>query len=539
MNENSNESPQTSFDFNKPATAQTLGELLRDFSVKWPKNGEASMVKVCGISIDSNEIRPGWLFVAVPGSHSHGAKYAHVAEKAGAVAILTDAEGAKIASTTLPVFIIEHPRKNVGSIAAKLYRDSLQAIEKKVALTGTNGKTTTSYFVQAALKTKYEQVGLIGTVEVDTGSRQENSFCTTPEAPVVYRYLAEMSANGVRAAVIEASSHALSYGRVSGLTFDVGIFTNLQHDHLDYYGSMDNYFAAKAELLTPKHSRRGVVCIDDEWGLKLAEIAGIPIDTVAVLTGNRPPTGNGGSHWFVTEIEAHLDTGGVTFTLHSPDGKAYPAASPVPGVVNAQNAALAIVAATKLGIPMEEAIASVKNCMPVPGRAVWVESDSTCQPKCMIDYAHTSESVARILDTIRPYTEGRIFHVFGTDGDRDASKREELAQNAARLADVLWVTDENPRWEDAQEIRNYLLRGIKKVRPNLEDVYEIKTCRRDAIREAIQAAGVGDVVLITGKGAETYQEIKGVFHKYNDTDVASEVIQQSLKLHREKLEAAK
>lgn len=512
---------------------QTLGNLVCDFpDVQWlgPEDGPNTVVS--GIAIASNNVQPGWVFVAVPGEYVHGAKYAAAAKAAGAVAIVTDNAGAALAAATgLPVAIIANPRTQVGLLGAKLYSSALQTL-LKVGVTGTNGKTTTTYFTRAALQAKYGQVGLMGTIEVDTGYRRERQIRTTAEAPVLYQNLAEMSAWGMRAAVVEASSHAFSLGRVNGLVFDVGIFTNLQHDHLDYYDTMEKYFAAKAELFTPQRSRRGVVCVDDEWGLRLAQSATVPVDTVAVLSDNKPD--NAQAHWYVTDIEPELPTGAMTFNLHSPSGSVYRAASPLPGKVNVQDAALALVAASKLGVPVTDAIESLKQCEPIAGRCTWVLGDVERQPRCMVDYAHTPEALQALLETIRPFTSGQLVLVFGTDGDRDASKREDLAEYAARGADVLWITDENPRWEDPQSVRGYLLRGVARVRPDFAGVTEVKTCRRDAIRKAIQAAKPGDVVLVTGKGAEPYQEIEGVFYPYSDEDEIRTVLRNSLNLKQPK-----
>lgn len=522
--------------------AATLGELLADSpETKWVGDKSAPQTKVSGLAIASSQIQPGWLFVGVPGENTHGAKYSPAAKEAGAVAILTDKEGAKLAAEIgLPIAVAENPRQLAGYVAAKLYASALESL-LKVGVTGTNGKTTTTYFVRAALRAKYECIGLMGTVEIDTGYRQERQLRTTAEAPVLYRNLAEMSAWGMRGAVIESSAHALSLGRVNGLCFDLSIFTNLQHDHLDYYDTMEKYFDAKAQLFAPERCRRGVVCVDDQWGLRLAEVAKVPIDTVAVLTDNCPSRDSGRgdvggtqSHWWVSDIDTHLETGGMAFNLHSPDGQAYAAICPLPGKVNVQDAALALVAATKLGVPIEQAIEGVKHCPPIPGRATWVLGDPQRQPRCLIDYAHTPEALAALLDTLRPYVtdSGRLIAVFGTDGDRDASKREELAELAAQKADVIWITDENPRWEDPQSIRDYLLRGIAKVRPGMENVTEIKTSRRDAIRKAIHRAEPEDLIVITGKGSEPYQEIEGIFYNYDDADEVRQVLADSLKIIR-------
>lgn len=496
---------------------------LRDLldGVEGVRSSEIPDVKIGGISLDSLDIEPSWLFVGVPGEHHHGARFAANAIKQGAVAVVTDMVGAAHVNGT-PTIIVEDPRSVAAELALRFYGDSYQHL-KTVAVTGTNGKTTTSYMVRSALSSTCGEVGLMATGMIDVDGRPQYMLRTTAEAPVVQRGLAVAAEENRGAVVVEASAHAMSLGRLDGLVFDAVAFTNLQHDHLDYYHTMDNYFQAKALLFTPEHARAGVVCTDDSWGRRLASEASIPIVTVSALT--ETPSGvNMDRHWSVSWFGPREDRWGTAFTLVSPEGIAYEAFSPIPGAVNVQNAAVAILAATQAGVPIEEAIRGVSHTPPVAGRMELVPSDEARQPRVLVDYAHTPEALRALLETVRPLVRGHIILVFGTDGDRDASKREELGQIAAEMADILWVTDENPRTEDPASIRAYLMRGIASVRPTLEGVTEVSQCRRDATRMAIQAASAGDLVMITGKGSEASQEIMGVFHAYSDTIVATEVL---------------
>ena len=494
-------------------------------------DGASAALKGCdlavtGVTVSSNDCEPGWIFVAIPGLKQHGIRFAHAAIEAGASVILTDEEGrvqAHERGLGTPVVQVADPRGVVPALCANVYSCPSSRLTT-MAVTGTNGKTTTSYLMRAALASRFPQASLCGTVETHVGPISFEAVRTTAEAPVIARFLAATEQYGCGAGVIELSAHALSLHRVDGIVFDVAAFTNLQHDHLDYYGDMEHYFAAKALLFTPSHSRAGVVCVDDEWGRRLATQASVPVTTVSALT-------NESADWQVRDIHPDKAIGRTVFTLVDPDGVGHRVAMPILGEVNVQNTAVAIVSAVTLGIDLADVIASVEGAPQIPGRMEKVNPVPGPQPLVIVDYAHTPEALEWTLRSTRELTPGKVVIVFGTDGDRDATKREQLAEIAAREADVLWVTDENPRTEDPQAIRDYLLRGIASVRPNMADVTEVTTCRRDAVRRAILAADPGDTVIITGKGAEWYQEIQGIHHRYNDVPVATEVLACDVRSH--------
>lgn len=483
--------------------------------------GSIDSVKVTGVSVTTLDMEPGWLFIAMPGITQHGMRFAPTAIKLGAKAILTDFEGAKQGSDDglgVPIIAVKDPRSATATIAANVYRHPATHLTS-AAITGTNGKTTTSYLVRAVLGARYNKVAMCGTNETIVGGLQIPAVRTTAEAPVIQRMMALALEEGEEAAVIETSAHALALNRVDSIVFDIVGFTNLQHDHLDYFRDMANYFEAKAALFTPAHAKRGVVCVDDEWGQKLAEQARIPITTVAVFSNHE-------ADWRVSEISENPDTGYTSFRITEPSGAAHMVHCPIIGQVNAQNCAVAIAMGASLDIETASAIKALENSDQVPGRMEIVNPNPGSQPLVVVDYAHTPEGLEWTLASARPMVKGNIVLVFGTDGDRDASKREELAEVAAKEADVLWVTDENPRTEDPQKIRDTLLKGIKRIRPDLMNVHEVKTCRRDAIRKAILAAVADDMVIITGKGAESYQEIDGIRHTYNDVPVSREILMQ-------------
>lgn len=478
---------------------------------------------VSGVSVNTGDLDVDWAFVGVPGAQRHGASLAEVARLSGAAVIVTDEEGAELAQMAgLPIAVVEDPRATAAIMATNIYAASHDPLVI-VGVTGTNGKTTTTYFMRAALAPFLGRMGLFGTLEVDTGDVSITAERTTHEAPVVHRALSATAAAGLRGAVVEVSSHAMSLGRVEGVEFDLAVFTNLQHDHLDFYeDSMDLYFDAKAMLFEEGRSQQGVVAVDDEYGRRLVQQAAIPVQAVQVLTDDAPDLGDV-PLWKVRNVTADPKLGGNRFDLVAPDEQVWKAACPIPGLVNIQDAALAIVGAHALGVPLEDAIGGVETAPPVPGRMEWA-SISPDRPTVLIDYAHTPEALERLLLDIRPLSDGDLVLVFGTDGDRDATKRVPLGQVAGSLADEIWVTDENPRWEPAPNMRAELLEGITQVRPGLERVTEITTSRRDAIREAILAASPSDIVIIAGKGAEPYQEIRGVKHAQLDSAIASEVL---------------
>ena len=494
-------------------------------------DGASAALKGCdlavtGVTVSSNDCEPGWIFVAIPGLKQHGIRFAHAAIEAGASVILTDEEGrvqAHERGLGTPVVQVADPRGVVPALCANVYSCPSSRLTT-MAVTGTNGKTTTSYLMRAAIASRFPQASLCGTVEMHVGPISFEAVRTTAEAPVIARFLAATEQYECGAGVIELSAHALSLHRVDGVVFDVAAFTNLQHDHLDYYGDMEHYFAAKALLFTPEHSRAGVVCVDDKWGQRLAAEATVPVTTVSALSTTS-------ADWQVRDIAPDQSIGRTVFTLVDPDGVGHRVAMPILGEVNVQNTAVAIVSAVTLGIDLSEVIASVEDAPQIPGRMEKVNPTPGAQPLVIVDYAHTPEALEWTLRSTRELTPGKVVIVFGTDGDRDATKREHLAQIAAREADILWVTDENPRTEDPQSIRDYLLRGIASVRPGMEDVTEVTTCRRDAVRRAILAAAPGDTVIITGKGAEWYQEIQGIHHRYNDVPVAAEVLAYDVRSH--------
>ena len=481
--------------------------------------GDVPDLLLTGVAVGSADVQPGDLFVALPGMRAHGADFAADAVAAGAVAVLTDQDGVDRlgrAGVEAPVLLTGDvpPRTLLGPLSAWFYGEPARDLTV-VGITGTNGKTTTCYFVDAALRSVHATTSVIGTVELRVGDEAIESPRTTVEAPVLHGLFALMKERGVTACAMEVSSHALALERVGGVEFDVVGFTNLQRDHLDFHGDMEGYFRDKARLFAPDRARRAVVCVDDEWGARLAREAIIPVDTVATREDS---AGASAADWRVADATIGLDGVGSTFTLTGPAGESVAAASPLPGLVNVSNAAMAIVLAVRAGVPLAEAVAAVAGAHAIPGRMERVVERGAGRPLCLVDYAHTPDALVLALEAVRPITPGRLVIVFGSDGDRDRGKRPLMGEIAARLADVLVVTDENPRSEPPAEIRAAILAGARQVRPDGHDVHEVDS-RAAAVRRALELAEEQDTVIVTGKGHEPTQEIAGVFHRYNDRDV--------------------
>ena len=412
-------------------------------------DGAVDAPPLTGATVDSRDVNPGDVFGAFAGLVQHGARFAADAVAAGAVAVLTDEAGLETvreAGLTVPVLVAADTRRAMGDAAAAIYGHPSSRLTL-VGVTGTNGKTTTSYFIDNALAQIHPRRGVLGTVELRLGDEAIESPRTTVESPVLHGLLARMVEEGVTAAVAEVSSHAAALDRIAGVDFAVAVFTNLQWDHLDFHKTMDRYLADKAKLFAPGRSRRGVVCIDDAYAQRLAREAVIPVETVATRPGS--PRGD----WNVEDADVGLDGVGSRFTLVTPDGARLEAHSPLPGLVNVSNAAVAIVAAHAAGVPLDLAVQGVATAHEVPGRMERVIERGDADPLAIVDYAHTPDALTLALEGVRPITPGRLILIFGSDGDRDQGKRPVMGEIAARLADIIVLTDENPRSEEPAAIR--------------------------------------------------------------------------------------
>ena len=463
--------------------------------------------RVTGITLSSQRVRPGDLYAALPGARAHGADFAAEAVATGAVAVLTDPVGLERVPSGVPVLVVEQPRGMLGRLSAHVYGDPATAIAM-IGITGTQGKTTTTRLLEAGLAGSGHPAAVIGTVGTRVAGEEISTALTTPEAPDLHGLLALMRERDVEACAMEVSSHALSLGRVDGVTFDVAVFLNLGRDHLDFHGDEETYYAAKASLFTPARARRALVNVDDEHGRRLVDETTIPVRTFSA----------GGREADWRAVDLLPDVGGTSFTVLAPDGTRIAARAPLPGAFNVSNALAALAAGGEAGFeagylahPLSEAA--------VPGR---VESVSSPDDgfEVVVDYAHKPDAVEAAITALRAVARGRVIVVLGAGGDRDQGKRPIMGEIAARLADVLVVTDDNPRTEDPAAVRAALLEGARGGRAEVVEIGE----RREAIHEAVRRARVGDVVLVAGKGHETGQEIDGVVHPFDDREVAREAL---------------
>lgn len=503
----------------RPVSLQHLAEAAGDTRMALvPAAGIASWdSEVTGISIDSRIVEPGDLYVALPGARVHGVQFAPQAVDAGAAAILTDAEGAALVPNAgVPVLTAPNLRRLVGPLAARIFASQPDdgSGPDLFGVTGTNGKTTTTYFITSLLRALGRNTGLIGTIEIIAGQERIPSVLTTPESPQVHGLLALMREHGVDAAAMEVSSHALQYGRVDGVRFDVVGFTNLTQDHLDLHGSMAEYFSTKAGLFQPDRARRAVITVDDEWGRRMAEASGVETWTLQTDAADRSGMR---CDWEIAAVERRGL--GHAFELRAADGRVLSLGTGLPGDFNMANAALAALMVLASGVPLEQIQQAAASHDPfsvaVPGRMQLVGA----QPAAIVDFAHNPDALARTLRSVRkPGSAGtanrdpRVIVVFGATGDRDRGKRPLMGAIAARLADVVIVTDDDPHDEDEAQIRAEVLHGAVQARDAERigrDIQEIHP-RATAIDYAVSIAGPDDVILVAGRGHEAFQEVKGV-----------------------------
>ncbi|MFN3339804.1 MAG: UDP-N-acetylmuramoyl-L-alanyl-D-glutamate--2,6-diaminopimelate ligase [Dietzia sp.] len=479
----------------------------------------AAHTDLTGATIRAQDAGPGTLFAALPGTRIHGASFSATAVEAGASAVLTDVEGLELmgpAAERVPVLLHPEPRSVLGAVAAAVAGDPSSELDV-VGITGTSGKTTTSYLVEAALEGCGHAAGIIGTTGSRVGGRPLPSSLTTPEAPEFQALLGVMRAEGARAVAAEVSSHALRLGRVDGTRFAVGAFLNLSQDHLDFHPSMEDYFRAKCRLFDAaadpgsavRPAERAVVVVDDEWGRRLLDSRP---DTVTV---SAEPDGQ--ADWTAGEsTTTPRET--QTFTVRGPRGLVVDVELPLLGRFNVANALVALAIVDALGEDVRAAGAGLGRVR-VPGRLEPVVRGQDF--RVLVDYAHKPGAVAAVLRSVRAQTRGRVAVVLGAGGDRDPGKRPLMGAAAAEVADLVVVTDDNPRGEDAAAIRAAVREGADAAADGGTRVEEIGD-RGAAIAAAIDWARAGDAVVIAGKGHETGQEINGSIFPFDDRARAAE-----------------
>jgi UDP-N-acetylmuramoyl-L-alanyl-D-glutamate--2,6-diaminopimelate ligase len=520
--------------------SSTLGELLQEIRgrglsarVLGCSEEQAGSVRIGGISYDTRTLQPGDLFFAIEGFVTDGHLYVDQAVRKGCAAVVvSEARLGQLAETALPalyrdgvnqgshgrqpelpVVAVSDTRKALAYASCSFYGHPSQSGLSVIGVTGTNGKTSTTYMVESVYKAAGLRTGLVGTVEIHLADMVETTERTTPEAPDLQRLFRKMLDAGVHACVIEVSSHALALDRVAGTRFAVGVFTNLSHDHLDFHDSMEEYFAAKARLFLPEYSERAAINISDPWGKRLADLCKIPVVTYGEKLD--------GAEVWAGDVELHPL--GSRFLLGTPEGTAR-VTLPLSGAFAVWNALAATAACVAAGIDLGTIVEGLSSVPQVPGRFEAVDCGQDFL--ALVDYAHTPASLESLLRSARRLARagsGKVIVVVGCGGDRDRKKRPEMGRVAAESADLAIFTSDNPRSEDPEAIIEEIVSGARTTPDYRRRCIEISD-RRAAIRRAVSEAGPGDVVVIAGKGHERYQEIAGRRIPFDDREVLKEEI---------------
>ena len=473
-----------------------LTELARSIPAGASVSAEA---EVTGLVCDSRKVKKGDLYFCLPGLRVDGHNFAKAAEDAGAAALVVERK----LPVDLPQVLVEDARGAMSYMAQCFYGYPAREMHG-VGITGTKGKTTTSFLVRAIARYAGHKVGLMGTVCTYIGEEEEPASLTTPDPIDVQSLLRRMKDAGCDFYVMEVSAHALDLRKLVGMKFDQGIFTNFSQDHLDYFGTMETYRRAKEKFFDPFYIGHAVVNADDEAG--------------KYMLGRAPATTYGVSvpaDAYANEIE--ILESGVSYRLHWKD-VVLPLHLHISGIFNVYNSMAAAVACLEMGISPEDVKAGLESVTVVPGR---IEPLPTHTPyRVILDYAHSPASLESILKTIRQFTRGRLICVFGCGGGRDKEKRPIMGEISGRLADFSVLTSDNPRLEDPMDILRAIEEGIKRT----TGPYVVIENRREAIRYAMQMGQPGDVIVLAGKGHETYQDIGGQKHPFDEKVVVREIL---------------
>jgi UDP-N-acetylmuramoyl-L-alanyl-D-glutamate--2,6-diaminopimelate ligase len=465
---------------------------------------DAAATPLLDVTHDSREVTAGTLFACRPGHRTDGHDHAPAAVADGAAALLVE----RFLDLDIPQLRVESVAAALGPVAAAVHGDPSTEL-LLLGVTGTNGKTTTSYMLDSVLEAAGHTTGLIGTVETRIAGTPIPGVRTTPEATDLQRLFRRMRSEGVTGAAMEVSSHGLALGRVRATRFAAALFTNLSQDHLDFHADMEDYYAAKRSLFGEEYTPIAVINIDDEYGQRLADET--PVEVVRVSA-----TGQA-AHVRATAVDADAD--GAVFTARLRSGSVRVRVE-LPGLYNVANALLAIAAAEAVGIPADVAAAGIAACHGIPGRMERVDAG---QPfTVVVDYAHTPEALANVLRSVREVSTKQILVVIGCGGDRDAGKRPAMGRVAAELADIAIFTNDNPRSEDPQAILDAVISGAVAIEGAQ---WQAQPDRRAAIATALEQAQPGDVVVVAGKGHETTQELGDRIIPFDDRVVVRELLE--------------
>jgi UDP-N-acetylmuramoyl-L-alanyl-D-glutamate--2,6-diaminopimelate ligase len=472
-------------------------------------------VTITDVRDDSRQVKPGCLFVAVKGERVDGHEYVQAAVKAGASAVVIQSP---LSTGATPMIRVADSRRALG-VLGSLFHHSPSSRLRMIGVTGTNGKTTTTYVCKAILEAAGRRVGLIGTVAYQIGARTIQASHTTPGVIELQRLLSQMVDAGLDTTIMEVSSHALALDRTIGCEFDVAVFTNLTQDHLDFHADMEDYFQAKLRLFTglttrgKKRTKRAIVNLDDPRGAKVVAACSVPVWTYGLHSA--------------TDIKAEdvrLSLAGTTFTAVTPAGQGV-IESRLVGEHNVSNVLAAIGVALHEGMSLDQIREGIRQVRNVRGRFERVDAGQDFT--VVVDYAHTEDALVRLLTAAQALKTGRIITVFGCGGDRDRGKRPKMGRAAVQYSDVVVLTSDNPRTEDPLAILREVEVGVRELlgqRPMVQ--YHMIADRRQAIEAAVREASSGDIVLIAGKGHEDYQIIGTTKHHFDDCEVARAAIQR-------------
>ena len=471
-------------------------------------------VTITGLTDDSRAVESGSLFVAVQGERVDGHQFLDRVVAAGAAAVVV---GRHVVVGSTPCIRVQDSRAAVGVLGSRFYGDPSAAL-RMIGVTGTNGKTTTTYVVKTMLEAANRQVGLIGTVAYLVGKESIPASHTTPGALELQKLFARMVEKRLDTVVMEVSSHALALDRTAGSEFDVAVFTNLTQDHLDFHLDMERYFQAKLKLFADlgkagaaKSKKRAIVNVDDPWGARIRDACTVPVWTYGLH-----------QQADLRAEDVTLSASGTSFTLRSPIGTCA-IQSRLVGEHNVSNLLAAIGVVLHEGLTLEQVRAAVGAVSNVPGRFERVEAGQNFT--VVVDYAHTEDALVRLLTAAQALRIGRIITVFGCGGDRDRTKRPKMGRAAVQYSDVVILTSDNPRTEDPGAILREVEIGVKEALADRGHVrYQMIADRRAAIEAAIREAKTGDMVLIAGKGHEDYQIVGTTKHHFDDREVAREMI---------------
>lgn len=454
------------------------------------------------IEYDSRKVEKGDLFSCVVGTFRDGHVYAQSAVERGAAALLVE----KRLPIEITQIVVSDTRKAMAMMAANYYGHPEREL-KLVGVTGTNGKTSTTYMIKAIAEESGIKTGIIGTIHNMIGDRSVHADRTTPESVDLFKLLRMMCDEGVTLAIMEVSSHSLDQRRVYGLEFDTSVFTNLTQDHLDYHKTIENYFAAKKKLFY--HTRNAVINVDDMYGERIVEGTQCSVSTFAI-----------GKEADVMASEIEFTTDSVSFFVKTPKW-AHRVYVPIPGLFTVFNAIGSICAAQALGFSMEATVNGLANMHRVEGRLEPLPVNGH-DFSVYLDFAHTPDAVQNVLTAVQSFAKGRIVTLFGCGGDRDKAKRPIMGEIAGRFSDFLIVSSDNPRTEDPMAIIENVLEGVKRS----GCPYVIIENRREAIRYALEHAKSNDCIVLAGKGHENYQEINGVKHHFDEKEVVAELLSE-------------